>query len=259
MFRVCLLDGGAEMDTGAASAMDGATLPQAAPQILAAGQASAAETAASDPKERRTAERFRTVFRVAKVAGKRVSGLWRVRNISDFGMMMLTHARLKVGEKLSIALSDNVSVDGKVVWFDGDRCGVAFDRQIDSADILKTLGEERTSARYRAPRLPTDLHAVAYCERGMRPIRIVDISQHGLGFTHNGCFKSGMKTLVMFANGIERRGIVRWATADRAGLMLLVPFTCDELEGMSPPAKAKKRERNAANGAASPPPPQVDA
>ena len=183
-------------------------------------------------RERRRSQRIRTVFRVAKVVRDRVAGLWRVRNISDFGMMLRTHVQVSPGERLSIGLSENVAFDGKVVWQEGDCCGIEFEHPINSAKVLRSLVAEQRAPQYRPPRLGTDIHAAAYCENGIRPIRITDISQHGLGFTHDGCFKGGMKTLVMFENGLERRGVVRWATDDRAGLQLLEPFTCDELESI---------------------------
>jgi hypothetical protein len=185
---------------------------------------------AASAGERRRSQRIRTVFRIAKVARDRAISLWRVRNISDFGMMLLTRARLPRGERLSIALSDTLALDAKVVWSNEEGCGVAFEQPIDSAAVLTSLVAEQRAPRHRPPRLAASLPAAAYGETGVHPIRITDVSQHGLGFAHDGAIGAGMRIMVMFENGLERRGIVRWSEGRNAGLQLLDPFTCTELE-----------------------------
>jgi hypothetical protein len=186
-----------------------------------------------DQRERRSGDRFRTVFRVAKVACESVTGLWHIRNISDRGMMLLTRAAISVGERLSVSLSDSIKIDGKVAWFNDGKCGVEFDKPVNSARLLKKLVAERLDPSYRAPRLEVSVPAVAYCERGIHPVRVTDISQHGLGFTHDGCVQECSKILIVLENGLERRGIVRWLSGSRGGLQLLEPFTCAELHGIS--------------------------
>jgi hypothetical protein len=185
------------------------------------------------PGERRRAQRIRTVFRIARVARDRAIGLWRVRNISDFGMMLLNGARLPRGAPLSIALSDTVALDAKVVWSTREGCGVAFEQPIDSAALLTSLVAEQRGPRHRPPRLPARIRAAAYGESGVHAIRITDVSQHGFGFSHDGAIGSGARLRVVFESGLERRGIVRWSAAGSAGLQLLDPFTCGELESMS--------------------------
>jgi hypothetical protein len=188
--------------------------------------------AQSASAERRQSQRFRTVYRVAKVMRDRAAGLWRVRNISDFGMMLLTRARPKRGETVSVCLSDSVSIQARVVWCGEDGCGVAFDQPIDSADLLRLLAAEAAGSQRRPPRLEVDMPATSWCERGIQPIRIGNLSQHGLGFCHDGWARVGMKLLVAFDRGGHRRGIVRWCDGDRAGLQLLDPFTCEDLDAI---------------------------
>jgi hypothetical protein len=84
--------------------------------------------------ERRGDGRIHTVMRVAKVSRALDSGLWRVRNIWDGGMMLALAAR--------------------AVWWDGARCGGAFERPIDCAELLHDLVAEQRAPRYRPPRLP---------------------------------------------------------------------------------------------------------
>ncbi len=183
--------------------------------------------------ERRADHRFRTIYRVAKVATGCDLGLWRVRNISDRGMMLMTSVHVALGEHLSIALSDTATIEGKVVWCEEGRCGIVFDQPIDSAALLTSLVAEQRAPDYRAPRLPVSARALAYDEAGIRSVKICDMSQHGIGFTHHGRFRPGMKVKLLLENGIERRGIVRWSDKDHAGLALVEPFTCEDLESAS--------------------------
>src|SRR3954470_14867944 len=88
--------------------------------------------------ERRSSPRFRTIFRVAQVRRAHDVGLWRIRNISDEGMMLLASVPVRVGEKLSLALSDTVTLAATVQWWDGERCGILFDEPIDCASLLET-------------------------------------------------------------------------------------------------------------------------
>ena len=67
--------------------------------------------------ERREDSRFHTVLRVALVTRERDMGLWRVRNISNRGIMLATRVQLVPGERLTIALSDAIVVAGRVVWW----------------------------------------------------------------------------------------------------------------------------------------------
>lgn len=194
-----------------------------------------AEEAPPPPRrERRGAKRIRTVFRVARVVRDRAVGLWRVRNISDQGLMMLTGVPVRDGERIEVDLSDKVSVAGRVVWTDGERCGIEFDAPINSARLLKSLVADQRDPAHRPLRIAVDIKAAAFCERGLHPIRITDLSQHGIGFTHGGCFKAGMQTMVVLENGIERRGVVRWSEDGHAGIMLIEPLSCADLECACP-------------------------
>jgi hypothetical protein len=183
----------------------------------------------ADP-ERRADYRFRTIYRVAKVATGCDLGLWRVRNISDGGMMLATSVQVVPGERLSIVLSDTSAIEGKVSWCEGGQCGIAFDQPIDSAALLASLAVEQRAPDYRAPRLPVNSPALVYSETGIQSVRISDLSQQGVGLTHNGSFHAGMKVKILLENGLERRAIVSWSDEEHAGLALVEPFSCEDLE-----------------------------
>ncbi|OGT55033.1 MAG: pilus assembly protein PilZ [Gammaproteobacteria bacterium RIFCSPHIGHO2_12_FULL_63_22] len=193
----------------------------------------------SDPAEeqgaaadRRGADRYRTVWRIAKVVRNGDAGLWRVRNISDRGMMLAADVPITVGEKLEIALSDTVVIRGEVVWSETGRCGVAFEKEVDVADVLKQLAAEQRATGYRQPRLPVRTQAQAVTDEGTSSIELVDMSQNGAGFVHDGHLEVGKELDLILAGGIKRRAIVRWSRAGRGGLWLTQPLDRADLESI---------------------------
>jgi hypothetical protein len=180
--------------------------------------------------ERRGEIRIHTVMRVAMVRRDHDVGLWRVRNISDSGMMLMTQVPVTPGEKLTIGLSESIALEARAVWWDGERCGVSFDRPVDCAAMLEALVAEQKAPRYRPPRLPVATRAIAYCDKGLHTVRLFNLSQRGAGFSHDGCFRAGMAVKLHFDSGEEHRGVVRWSQDGRAGLYLVEPIACARLE-----------------------------
>lgn len=182
--------------------------------------------------DRRGGDRYRTVWRIAKVIRNGDAGLWRVRNISDKGMMLAADVPIAVGEKLEIALSDTVVIRGEVVWSDAGRCGVSFDKEVDVADVLKQLAAEQRASGYRQPRLPVSTQAQAVTDEGTTSIELVDLSQNGAGFVHDGHLEVGKEFDLILAGDVKRRAIVRWSRAGRGGLWLTQPLERADLESI---------------------------
>ncbi|WP_332817820.1 PilZ domain-containing protein [Sphingopyxis sp.] len=182
--------------------------------------------------DRRGADRYRTVWRIAKIVRNGDAGLWRVRNISDRGMMLAADVPITVGEKLEIALSDTVVLQGEVVWSDAGRCGVEFDKAVNVADVLKQLAAEQRATGYRQPRLPVRTQAQAVTDEGTSQIELVDMSQNGAGFVHDGHLEVGKELELVLAGGVRRKAIVRWSRAGRGGLWLTQPLDRADLESI---------------------------
>jgi len=182
--------------------------------------------------DRRGGDRYRTVWRIAKVIRNGDAGLWRVRNISDKGMMLAADVPIAVGEQLEIALSDTVVIRGEVVWSDAGRCGVSFDKEVDVADVLKQLAAEQRATGYRQPRLPVSTQAQAVTDDGTTGIELVDLSQNGAGFIHDGHLEVGKEFDLILAGDVKRRAIVRWSRAGRGGLWLTQPLDRADLESI---------------------------
>jgi PilZ domain len=190
------------------------------------------EPAIGSEQDRRGGDRYRTVWRIAKVVRDGDVGLWRVRNMSDRGMMLAADVPITVGEHLEIALSDAVSVKGKVVWAEGGRCGVAFDQEVDVADVLKRLAAEQRASGYRQPRLPVHSKAQVVTENGTSDIELADLSQSGAGFVHGENLEVGKEIELILAGGVRRKAIVRWARGGRGGLWLTQPLDRHDLESI---------------------------
>lgn len=181
-------------------------------------------------EDRRGARRSCTLCRLARVQFRGDVGLWRVLNMSDEGMMFETRVELCPMDAVTISLSNSVTLGASVVWNDSERCGVRLNIPIDSAALLRSLAAEQQSSSFRPLRLPVDSSAIAIDETGMHPLIVKDVSINGMGVTHLDRLRRGMVTKVRFARGRERRGAVRWSDGQNAGLLLLDPFTPEELE-----------------------------
>lgn len=193
----------------------------------------AADEQAGDAIDRRGNDRYRTVWRIAKVRRDGDFGLWRVRNISDRGMMLAADVPIAVGERLEIALSDTVVIRGHVVWSEEGRCGVAFEEEVDVAGVLKQLAAEQRAGDYRQPRLPVRTQAQAVTDEGASQIELVDLSQNGAGFVHDGHWEVGKEFELVLAGDIRRKAIVRWSRGGRGGLWLTQPLERGDLESIS--------------------------
>lgn len=182
--------------------------------------------------DRRGGDRYRTVWRIAKVARDGDAGLWRVRNMSNRGMMLAADVPVAVGERLEVALSDRIAVRGHVVWAKEGRCGVAFDEEVDVAHMLRRLAAEQRAGDHRQLRLPVRMAARAVMEYQTIDIELIDLSQSGAGFRHDGRIEAGREIELVLASGIRRKAIVRWSRGERGGLWLTQPLDRADLESI---------------------------
>lgn len=199
-------------------------------------QASVSNPAADAPDggldRRREGDRYRTVWRIAKVARDGDAGLWRVRNMSNGGMMLAADVPVTIGERLEVALSDRIVVCGRIAWAKDGCCGVAFDTEIDVSELLRHLALEQRKRGYRQPRLPVQMRARAVIEYRTIDIELVDLSQSGVGFAHDGQIEVGKEIELLLAGGVRRKAIVRWSRGERGGAWLTQPLDRAALESI---------------------------
>src|SRR3546814_10971480 len=103
--------------------------------------------------DRRDGDRYRTVWRIAKVMRNGDAGLWRVRNISDRGMMLAADVPIAVGEKLEIALSDTVALPRGGLWSEAGPSGLSFGKEVAGPGMLTPLAAGTPAPGHRQPRL----------------------------------------------------------------------------------------------------------
>ena len=185
-----------------------------------------------DGGDRRSGERYRSVWRIAKITRADDVGLWRVRNISSRGMMLATDVAVEVGEDLHIELSETVIMDGKIVWAKDGRCGVAFSAAIDVSAVLKALADEQRDQGYRQLRLPFEHEAELYVDGETLLIQLSNISQSGVGFTFDGTLEVGKPLGLMMPDQVRRTAVVRWIRGNQGGLWLTEPLGRADLESV---------------------------
>lgn len=183
--------------------------------------------------ERRSGERYRSVWRIAKITREHDLGLWRVRNISTNGMMLSADVAVDIGEPLVIDLSENIRMTGQVVWAKDGRCGVSFDQPIDVGHVLTSLASEQRENGYRQPRLPFDHRAELYVDGETHQIQLVNLSQSGVGFIFHGQLDVGKPLGLMMPDKIRRTAVVRWMRGNQGGLWLTEPLAHSQLESIS--------------------------
>jgi hypothetical protein len=184
--------------------------------------------------DRRASPRIRTVCFDVRLNRGGYVGLYRARNISDAGMLLNTHTKFDADERLLIELSEPFAIEGTVLWSDGARCGIRFEQPIDCAALLHAqAARKREDRRGGALRLAAMRRATVYAENGIRAVKVINASYRGMGLTHDGTLSTGMMLKVIVESGIARDAAVRWSSGGRAGIRLMEPLTCEELERVS--------------------------
>lgn len=176
--------------------------------------------------DRRGDLRFMTVYRLVKVQHAGDEGLGRCRNISDGGARLELHMELQLGERVSVAFSSDDVVSGRVAWVRGHDYGIEFDAPID---CMSVLGHGQNRKPPRAPRLATHLPAKVAYPGGSCQSVVSDVSVRGMKIASTQEFHPGLRVRVVLSSGHEAEGVVRWTRDNIAGVMLLDPFSVEEL------------------------------
>lgn len=180
-------------------------------------------------EDRRGDGRVHTVFRVARAITAIDEGLVRIRNMSDRGAGLRMLIPVTLSDCLTLELVDGVELRGQVVWQRDDEFGLEFGEPINSTELLANLAAGSRCGRTRPVRLPVAVTALTRSERGLRSVRMLDISQRGLKLEHDGSLTTGLYLKVTLPCGLDRPGIVRWTQDNRAGVMLLEPLSVEAL------------------------------
>jgi len=183
--------------------------------------------------DRRASQRTLTIYRLVQIDSAGDRGFARCRNISDSGVRLELTMPLEMGQAVNVAFSPANILAGQVVWKVENSCGVAFTAEVDSAALLSRSAAELHGDRARPMRLTANLPARVSLDGATRETMVQDISQRGVRITHDGALDRGMSVRVVLASGVEREGIVQWATGDMAGVYFIEPFSVDDLGSIS--------------------------
>lgn len=183
--------------------------------------------------DQRSSPRIRTVYRTARVKGTNDEGLARVRNISDGGLKLDTVLPVRLGDALSVQLSETTTLAGTVVWISGRECGIKFSEPVDSIELLRQLVSEIRAERTRPMRLSASLPVTVSGLDKPVSTRTVNISQSGMQVEHDARFTPGLRLKIAIGSGVEKTGVVRWVKDQFAGIMLTERFSVEELGSMS--------------------------
>lgn len=192
----------------------------------------------AEARERRASSRTTPVYRVVKVSRPSGEGLACCLDISDGGMRLETGMPLCLMDTLAIEISPGTTVSARVVWTNGDECGVAFDTSINCEDELRSAARLKWSERARAVRLQSSIPARLQAEGVSTPTTICNISQQGMRVSHDGNFHQGLRVKVVLQNGSERQAVVRWSKDNFAGLYLFDSFSVMELGDLTALSRA---------------------
>jgi hypothetical protein len=178
--------------------------------------------------------RLSTVNRVARLHLAEEAGLARVHALSSGGVELSSIMNLRIRQTMQLDLSETISTIATVIARDGNRYALAFQHNINSAELLRRLVAEARSSRARPLRLAARrISAEGRSARGIHQLELEDISQRGMKVRHDGSFQAGLRVSIQLLNGRECQGIVRWARDFSAGLQLVDILSADDLGTVS--------------------------
>lgn len=183
--------------------------------------------------DRRISQRTLTIYRLVRIDSGGDRGFACCRDISNSGVRLELSMPLGRGHAVEVAFSPSNIIPGRVVWVEGNTCGIAFDTEVDSAAVLRRSAAELRRDRARPMRLDANMPARVSFDGANRATMVMDISQRGVKITHDGTFRRGLRVRVVLPSGAERDGIVRWAKSQMAGVYFIEPFSVEELGSIS--------------------------
>lgn len=186
--------------------------------------------------DRRTDERYLSLFRVGTLTIGDRRELCLIRNVSAGGMMIRPYCSIATGTHLGVELKHGSPIGGTVLWVKEDCIGVTFDQPID---VLALLSSE-DGPKPRMPRVEVDCPVSIRFETAVHHARAVDISQGGAKIECRSSLPLGPEVVVSIAGLDPFLAIVRWRRDDSYGitfnrvlpLAVLVAWLRDQREGI---------------------------
>jgi hypothetical protein len=156
-----------------------------------------------------------TTLRVGTItiSGKRE--LCLIRNVSAGGLRAHVYTALEEGQLVSVELKTNQQTHGRVSWVDGGTVGIAFDREIDIAELLTVPSD---GVQPRMPRVAADSLGELRIGARVYPINTCDISQGGAGIEIDHPLAIGENVVLTLEKLRPVAGVVRWYDNGQGGI-----------------------------------------
>jgi hypothetical protein len=180
-----------------------------------AGGKTPVETVAKQP-DRRSHERFVTVFRLAKLIVDREE-FCLVRNLSAGGLKVQVFSPRSVGERVLVDFGDQQPLPARVAWVEDDHIGLSFEDEIDVATALSKAPPPGRS-RARPIRLAVQLDATTTVNKVTEACRVLDISQGGAKLEMGSTPVPGDQIVLEIEGLGKLSGVVRWAKKGHVGV-----------------------------------------
>lgn len=184
-------------------------------------------TAVPRPVERRADDRLIPLLKVAKLVSPGGERLMRVRNITAGGLMGEVTDCPAVGDQLSVELSSQ-KIPSSVIWIREGLVGIKFDQTVDLGELLAGR-KPRHGFRPRPPRLEVDCKASIRVGKTYYTVDVHDISLAGIKVEPIEDYCVGKEVIVVVESLRPIKGLVRWYSDRKAGIVFSRPLEFEEL------------------------------
>jgi hypothetical protein len=185
-------------------------------------------TAVPRPEERRSDERLSSMLCIGKMveAGGQQQ-LIKVKNLSAGGLMAITSRPPAIGDQVEVELS-NQKLPSSVVWTREDLVGLKFDQNVDLGELLAGR-KPRHGFRPRPPRLEIACRGSVRVGKTYYTVDVHDISLGGMKVEPIGEYCLDKSVVVVVESLRAIKGVVRWYSDRRAGIVFDKPLEFEEL------------------------------
>lgn len=181
--------------------------------------------------DRRSGPRYRTVMRAARLASgiHKIETLGLVRNISEGGMLVHSHAEFATGDSVMISVLDGEGIEGTIVWQDEGAVGIKFNNWISVETVLNRTPQANGARHPRPPRLALDKAIMVRVDAYLADATIRDISQRGAKIQFNSFLPIDCRVQISRGNLRPISGSVKWQAGNIVGLEFHRTLGLDEL------------------------------
>ena len=184
------------------------------------------------PGNRRSDERYLSLFRVGSLLIGDRRELCLIKNVSAGGMLIRAYCRIEPGTAVRVELKHGSLASGIVRWVEDQSVGISFDSPIDVVDLL---AGSMDGPRPRMPRIEIGGIAWLRDDGTIHRVQARDISQGGIKIESRSEIEIGRDVVVTVTGLDPQPGVVRWRDSDFYGVtfnrVIPLPTLVEWLQG----------------------------